>query len=159
MSQIYNDPINAAPSSIGSQIRTDYHQKKALVELTKEQYFSPLADVTTMPKHFGKKIKLYHYMPLLDDRNLNDQGIDAAGVVMTAAQYFVQFPSAVVLVANAGKAAAATAINDNINDGGSAQTVAVAGDDDSGGSGFAEITLADQNVKYANVCPHPSSRN
>ena len=28
-----------------------------------------LADVTSMPKHFGKKIKKYHYLPLLDDEN------------------------------------------------------------------------------------------
>jgi hypothetical protein len=27
----------------------------------------------------GKTIKRYHYMPILDDRNINDQGIDANG--------------------------------------------------------------------------------
>jgi N4-gp56 family major capsid protein len=32
-----------------------------------------------MPKHMGKKIKVYQYIPLLDDRNINDQGLDAAG--------------------------------------------------------------------------------
>jgi hypothetical protein len=36
-------------SSIGSQIRTDFYQKKALIEVKKEQYFSQLADVTSMP--------------------------------------------------------------------------------------------------------------
>ncbi|MFZ3581885.1 N4-gp56 family major capsid protein [Loktanella sp. DJP18] len=35
-----------------------------------------------MPKHMGKKIKVYQYIPLLDDRNVNDQGIDAAGATM-----------------------------------------------------------------------------
>lgn len=30
-------------------------------------------------KHFGKTIKRFHYIPLLDDRNINDQGIDATG--------------------------------------------------------------------------------
>jgi N4-gp56 family major capsid protein len=39
----------------------------------------PLASVTNMPKHFGKTIKVYEYVPLLDDRNSNDQGLDAAG--------------------------------------------------------------------------------
>lgn len=29
----------------------------------------------------GKKIKRYHYVPLLDDANINDQGLDANGVV------------------------------------------------------------------------------
>jgi N4-gp56 family major capsid protein len=33
-------------------------------------------------KHFGKEIKVYHYIPLLDDRNINDQGIDATGVTI-----------------------------------------------------------------------------
>ena len=70
-----------ADSSIGTQIRTDYYQKKALTDLVKERYFGNLADVTAMPKNMGKKIKRYHYLPLLDDRNINDQGIDAAGAV------------------------------------------------------------------------------
>ncbi len=72
---------DGSASDIGTQFRTDYDHKKALIEAQKEQYFSQLADVTAMPKHFGKTIKRYHYMPLLDDRNVNDQGIDAAGAV------------------------------------------------------------------------------
>ena len=70
---------DGSASAIGTQFNVDFYHKKALIEAQKEQYFSQLADVTAMPKHFGKKIKLYHYMPLLDDRNVNDQGIDAAG--------------------------------------------------------------------------------
>lgn len=30
----------------------------------------------------GKTIKKYHYLPLLDDRNINDQGIDASGATI-----------------------------------------------------------------------------
>lgn len=82
MSQIYNDPAGGAPSSIGSQIRTDFYRKQALIDAKKVQYFSPLADTFNMPKNMGKKIKVYHYMPLLDDRNINDQGINAAGVTL-----------------------------------------------------------------------------
>jgi N4-gp56 family major capsid protein len=82
MAQSYNDPIGGSNSSIGGQLRTDYFYKKALIEAKKEQYFSQLADVTAMPKHMGKTIKLFHYMPLLDDRNVNDQGIDANGVAI-----------------------------------------------------------------------------
>ena len=77
----YNSPPTTA-SSIGSQINTVYYQKKALIELVKEQYFSQLADVTAMPKNMGKKIKRYHYLPLLDDANINDQGIAAAGATI-----------------------------------------------------------------------------
>jgi len=76
----YNDPAGGSDSSIGSQIRIDHFIKKSLIELKKEQYFSPLADSTAMPKHMGKKIKRYHYVPMLDDANINDQGLDAAGL-------------------------------------------------------------------------------
>ena len=79
MPQQYKSPVDGQGSTIGSQIRTDHFYKKALIEARREQYFSQLADVTAMPKNMGKAIKLYHYMPLLDDRNVNDQGIDASG--------------------------------------------------------------------------------
>lgn len=69
-------------SSVGEQIRKDYYHKMALIEAVREQYFQPLASVTAMPKHFGKTIKQYHMLPLLDDRNVNDQGIDAAGATI-----------------------------------------------------------------------------
>jgi len=82
--QTYGAPPGT-PSSAGPQIRTDYYKRKALVEASKEMYFGQLADVTAMPKNFGKTIKLYHYMPILDDRNQNDQGIDASGVSTAAA--------------------------------------------------------------------------
>lgn len=78
----YNAPLKGDPSSIGPQLRTHHYYKKALIEAAKDQYFMQLADVRTMPKHMGKTIKQYHYMPLLDDRNINDQGIDASGAVI-----------------------------------------------------------------------------
>ena len=92
MAQIYNDPINGADSTIGTQLRTDLYQKKALVEARKKQFFTQLADVTSMPKHMGKKIKKYHYVPMLDDANINDQGIDAAGVSTTQSVTIVITP-------------------------------------------------------------------
>ena len=42
----------------------------------------PLASVTNMPKNFGKTIKVYEYVPLLDKYNVNDQGIDANGATI-----------------------------------------------------------------------------
>ena len=65
--------------SNSEQLQTFKWIKKALVDTRKKEFFSQLADTTTMPKHFGKKLKQYHYFPVLDDRNINDQGIDAAG--------------------------------------------------------------------------------
>jgi N4-gp56 family major capsid protein len=70
-------------SSIGaSQFNEHYYAKQALIEARKTQYFMQLADVTSMPKNMGKKIKRYHYIPLLDDANINDQGLDATGATI-----------------------------------------------------------------------------
>ena len=80
--QQYNDPAGGTQSDVGNQMNTQFYQKQALVELKKSQFFSQLADVTAMPKNFGKKIKRYHYLPLLDDANINDQGIDASGATI-----------------------------------------------------------------------------
>lgn len=107
----YNDPPTT-PSSIGSQIQTAYYQKKALIELVKEQYFSQLADVTAMPKNMGKKIKRYHYLPLLDDANINDQGIDAAGATLDSSKFYAVLPAlATTYAVEADATAAAAAIN------------------------------------------------
>jgi N4-gp56 family major capsid protein len=81
MSRQFNAPP-ATPSGVGPQIVNEFYQKKALIEAQKEQYFSQLADVTSMPKNMGKKIKRFHYLPLLDDANINDQGINAAGATI-----------------------------------------------------------------------------
>ncbi len=82
----YNAPIDGQKSTIdgagSDQMNTFFWLKKAIIESRKEQYFMPLASVTNMPKHMGKTIKVYEYVPLLDDRNINDQGIDANGVTI-----------------------------------------------------------------------------
>ena len=82
----YNNPANGQKSSIDSsssdQMNTFFWLKKSIITARKEQYFMPLASVTNMPKHFGKTIKAYEYVPLLDDRNVNSQGIDAQGVTI-----------------------------------------------------------------------------
>jgi N4-gp56 family major capsid protein len=59
-----------------------YWLRKSLIEARREQFFMPLASVTNMPKNYGKTIKVYEYVPILDDRNVNDQGIDANGVTI-----------------------------------------------------------------------------
>ena len=78
----YNDPAGGTPSSIGPQAYEEFHQKQALIEARKEQFFTQLADVTSMPKNMGKGITKFHYIPLLDERNINDQGIDASGAII-----------------------------------------------------------------------------
>ncbi len=76
-------PNDGQSSSIGPQILSFYFYRKALVDLKKHMFFSQLADTISMPKHFGRTIKVHHYIPLLDDRNINDQGINAVGLNIT----------------------------------------------------------------------------
>lgn len=82
----YNSPATGSRSDIDAassdQMNTFFWLKKAIIQSRKDQYFMPLANVTNMPKNYGKTIKVYEYVPLLDDRNINDQGIDAAGAVI-----------------------------------------------------------------------------
>jgi N4-gp56 family major capsid protein len=82
----YNAPIDGQKSTIdgtgSDQMNTFFWLKKSLIEARKEQFFSPLASVVNMPKNFGKTVKVFEYVPLLDDRNINDQGIDANGVTI-----------------------------------------------------------------------------
>lgn len=83
----YNAPAEGQKSSIDStssdQMNTFHWLKKSIITARKEQFFMPLASVVNMPKHFGKTIKVYEYIPLLDARNINDQGIDATGAVIS----------------------------------------------------------------------------
>ena len=78
----YNDPAGGSPASIGTQMYDHYYQRKALIEMKRMQYFLPLASSVAMPKHMGRKIKRFEYIPLLDDENINSQGIDAEGLVI-----------------------------------------------------------------------------
>lgn len=90
MAEVYNAPSSTASgtaSSIGPQARTDYYYKKAIIAVRDLQYFMPLADVRAMPKHMGKKIKQDVYVPLLDDRNTGDQGLNAAGQILVVGEW------------------------------------------------------------------------
>lgn len=82
----YNAPFDGTKSSIdgtgSDQMNSFLWLKKSIIEARREQYFLPMADVKTMPKHYGKNIKVFHYLPILDDRNINDQGIDASGATI-----------------------------------------------------------------------------
>lgn len=135
MAHIYNAP-NSSPSTVGTQLNTFYWDRKSLIEEAEKMYFSPLADVRNMPMHYGKELKVYHYVPLLDDRNVNDQGIDAAGVTLTGDTYQVTFPRLVMDVADDDKAGAVTAIEADTSG-----IDATAGADGSASTGRATITI------------------
>lgn len=153
MAQIYNAPkvgVDGSPqSTVGPQFNTHYWDRKSLMDAAEEMYFSPLADAKSMPKHFGKELKVFYYVPLLDDLNVNDQGIDANGVARVPGTFTVTYP-AVVEVLDAGAAAAVTAINDNVNSAtGTAEVVAATGGDGPSGATHTLITFTDQVVHYA----------
>ena len=111
----YNAP-NDSKSSIDinndkGQMNTFFWLKKSLIEARKEQYFMPLASVTAMPKHFGKEIRVHEYVPLLDDRNINDQGIDAAGATMDSDTYTIVFDTDEYTFTSANEASATTLVS------------------------------------------------
>ena len=87
----YNAP-DEKPASIDKstntkQMNTFFWIKKALIDARRTQVFMQLASTIDMPKHMGKAVKVYQYIPLLDDRNVNDQGIDAKGVKIENGAY------------------------------------------------------------------------
>ncbi|ANJ20720.1 major capsid protein [Roseobacter phage RD-1410Ws-07] len=153
MTQIYNAPeVNVAgnQSSVGPQFNTHYWDRKSLIDAAEEMYFSPLADVRSMPKHYGKELRVYYYVPLLDELNVNDQGIDALGAARVPGTFTVTFPVTGVRVANAGSAAAVTAINNNVSAAdGSAVVVASDAADDTGGTGLTLLGMTTNVVEYA----------
>ena len=87
--------VPASYGGVGDGVKTQMHAwywvKKAIVQARKDQFFMPLASTIGMPKNFGKEIRIYEYVPLLDDRNQNSMGLDANGAQITAT-YKVTFP-------------------------------------------------------------------
>ena len=114
MAQLYNAPnVNGGgtPSSIGPQFNTYYWDRKSLIDAAWEMFFSPLADVRSMPANMGKELKVFYYVPLLDERNINDQGIDAGGVAISNADFMVTLKGTYSYVVEAGATALAAAVN------------------------------------------------
>jgi N4-gp56 family major capsid protein len=114
MAQTYNDPVGGDASEVGTQFRTDHYVKQALIEARRLQFFLPLSGTTNLPKNMGKKIKKYHYIPILDDANINDQGIDAAGAVISSATWEVRFQSATTVISFTTEANADNLVADGI---------------------------------------------
>ena len=90
-------PVSPDNSTIGRQINDKFWSRAAVIEAKKIKTFSQLGDRLTQPKHYGDTIVKYHELPILDKRNINDQGIDAGGLTMngrdpkTGATYWYAF--------------------------------------------------------------------
>ena len=144
MAHIYNAPSEGAESTIGPQQYTHYWDRRSLIDAAEEMFFSPLADVKMMPKHYGKELRVFYYVPVLDELNVNDQGIDAAGAVLKNTEYRVFFPSRELIVANGQKNNLVTALEKDV---GSLDATAEA--NDSGGTGNAKVTIDADYADYS----------
>lgn len=82
MTQQYNDPAGGTPSKVGPQFNTSWYDRNALIEARRSMIFSQMSSSRNMPKNYGKSIKMFHYLPILDDRNTSDEGIDATGATI-----------------------------------------------------------------------------
>jgi len=112
--QIYNEGTAANPSSIDgagqAQLNPFYYDKQAIIEANKKAFIGQLSGTRNQPKHMGKTIKKHLIIPMLDDRNINDQGIDAAGVVLDSSKWTaVDVNGAIVGTAYASESDAVTA--------------------------------------------------
>ena len=103
--RFYNDPINAVPSDIGEQIVEEAYWRKAIKDAMRDQYFMPLAEVRDMPRNSGKTMKANVYIPILDDRNISDEGIDATGLTLDATRAYAFVDGAVASIGWTGAAA------------------------------------------------------
>lgn len=79
MTMVYG---NGSTALGANQINKHYYERKALIEAAQEKYFGQLSNTKNMPKNMGKAIKQYRYLPIIDDRNLSDQGLDAQGATI-----------------------------------------------------------------------------
>jgi len=112
--QIYNSGTVANPSTIDAtvdqaQLNPFYYDKQAIIEANKKAFIGALSGTRNQPKNMGKEVKKHLMIPLLDDRNINDQGIDAAGVVMDDTKWTSVTAAGVVAYDNADETAAITA--------------------------------------------------
>ena len=99
MSQAFNTGVNS--SDIGVQFNDKHWSRVAVIEAKKVKTFSQMGDKLTQPKHYGDKIVKYHEIPILDDRNINDQGIDANGVTMVSGAWYAYDANGAMVVTGA----------------------------------------------------------
>ena len=81
-------PASADNSTIGRQINDKFWSRAAVIEAKKVKTFSQMGEKLTQKQHFGDTIVKYHELPILDKRNINDQGIDAGGLKMITTAFY-----------------------------------------------------------------------
>ena len=81
---LYGTGANSSIDKSGTpQIRQEYYDKKAIIDIKDEMIFSQMSSTMGMPKHFGKEIVKHRYIPLVDDENTTSLGIDKDGAAIS----------------------------------------------------------------------------
>ena len=73
---VYGDGTN---STSGANTITHFYDRAGIKEATVENIFAQVADRRSMPQKYGKTFKTSRWLHILDDRNVNDQGLDSDG--------------------------------------------------------------------------------
>lgn len=79
MTTKYNDPYGKKASTIGAQMRDFVWNKLAVDYIKKDMVFSSMSSNEQLPKHMGRTIKKYKYIPIIDDKNVYPDGMNASG--------------------------------------------------------------------------------
>ena len=77
-SQIYGN--GTTTSTNGANVRVDALIEKGIRTAKRDIIFEQLCDSRTLPLNHGKTLKVHKTLYILDDLNVNDQGLDQTGV-------------------------------------------------------------------------------
>jgi len=84
---VYNTGKTGGESTIdnaagNTQIRQEYYNKKAIIEVKDEMILAQMSDSMTQPKNMGKEVVRHRYIPLLSDENAGGAGLglDSSGI-------------------------------------------------------------------------------
>ena len=76
---IYGDGVHG---SMGPELVNEIIDRKVITEQAKKMVFSQFGSHRNLPIGQGKSISKEIFLPIMDERNINDQGIDANGVTI-----------------------------------------------------------------------------
>jgi len=75
-------------SSMGPQLKPYDMKRLAVIEAAKKRPFTQMSMVTKIKPNSGDELKRYREYPILHDKNMNDQGLDANGAVLLKDKWY-----------------------------------------------------------------------
>ena len=85
---VTNPTTGAVEGRVSTQIIDAKFIRRALIDVKEDFVFSQFSNTTVQPKNSGKTIKRYIVNHIIDDKNINDQGIDANGTVIANGNFW-----------------------------------------------------------------------